>query len=310
MAQINIEQVPVEKKNNKVQQELNAFIDYFPHTYSIFEKGGQVELEAGNTIIDKETLLTGFKEPGKNKLITLCKHLLTNFHVLKLGMYESEPLNERNVEEVITTFKDFSQKNKKKRKPRMVKDRTQENNSTEDEKTIPNEIEKEENIKKAGSLKFEWSLSLDNNKFLSGCISNMEDLIALKSQIETLFDNIKPKGNEAERKDEDTAVGRGDAVGEAKRKIGKDKGGDAVGKTKKKVGKPKSGDAVGEANNEVGKIEERKVVCDKNSEDVSNISDSESVMGMDNIIEDNIVTFDDEFTLDIDNIFDDFNFEE
>lgn len=215
-------------KMNKTQ-EMQAFLDYFPSSFSIFEKDNDIELNSGNTIIDKDTLIFGFKEPGKKKIEFLCKHIINNFRVFRgVNNYNSENfINESHLESILNDFKDHLKSNKKRKQNKQKENNDdkkndtmekEEENKNKENEEIQNEIKNDTKIdtmKKEKENKniqneeiqqneikidnknmnwcFEWNIKIDNKSFICGQISNMNDLNQLVNQMKIFF----------EKKDED-----------------------------------------------------------------------------------------------------------
>lgn len=176
-------------------QEMQTFLGYFPEHFSIFEKDNDIELNSGNTIIDKEILLTGFKEPGKKKIEVLCKHIINNFRVFKGQDYSSSSfIKENDIESILSDFKEFLKSNKK-RKSKKTESNENESKQIEiiiAEDNLKTEVsktkdvlqkEKESNV----NWSFEWMIKIDNKSFIQGNIKNMNDLNNLMEQMKTFF---------------------------------------------------------------------------------------------------------------------------
>lgn len=212
-------------------EEMQIFLDeYLPNSFSIFEKDNDIELNVGNTIIDKEILLRNFKEPGKKKLEFLSKHLTKNFKVFRLNDY-SNYLNESEYAKILDEFRVYLKLNKKRKLKTETRNEntrdesteqnnqnesTEQNNQTKEQKhEISNdEIDKskQEVIQKTESLNsqennniewsFEWKVMINNKCFIDGTIKSLSDLHILMQKMTTFFNEQEKTVDNNEQKDE------------------------------------------------------------------------------------------------------------
>lgn len=191
-------------------QEMQNFLEYFPAHFSIFEKDNDIELNTGNTIIDKDILLIGFKEPGKKKIEFLCKHIINNFRVFKGDDYTSFSfVKESNIDSILLDFKEYLKTNKKKSKKTQAKEKNNQiateninicknvNNGNENNQKSSNIEERDEtsfNSTKTDqnntvNWSFDWKITIDNKSFIQGNIKSMSDLNNLMEQMKLFFTN-------------------------------------------------------------------------------------------------------------------------
>lgn len=197
-------------------QEMETFLEYFPTHFSIFEKDNDIELNSGNTIIDKDTLIIGFKEPGKKKIEFLCKHIINNFRVFKGNDFTTSSfIKENDIESILTNFKEYLKTNKKRKSKKTENNENGSNNNedvTEKQKeTVNNSQEsssKNEKLEKDHlystktdqnnniNWSFDWKITIDNKSFIQGNIKNINDLNNLMEQMKNFFTN---NSNESEK---------------------------------------------------------------------------------------------------------------
>lgn len=180
-------------------EEMQLFLEYFPKHFSIFEKDNDIELNIGNTIIDKDILIRNFKEPGKKKNEFLCKHIINNFRVFRGQNYNSDHfITEKEVEVILGEFKDFLKSNKK-RKTKSEKTETQKEQTetalnkddhiiNEDKHDKPQESQSNE-----VNWSFEWKININERPLIQGQIKSLQDLNNLMEQMKEFFKNPEKK---------------------------------------------------------------------------------------------------------------------
>ena len=182
-------------------QEMQTFLEYFPSHFSIFEKDNDIELNSGNTVIDKETLVRNFKEPGKKKIEFLCKHIINNFRVFS-GNNDYTSVNfmyETNIETIINDFKEYLKTNKKRKPKKTIEnEETKKTIETKETVTEKNNVTKTNNSNELTPVamtnptkninwSFEWKIMIDDKAFINGNIKSLSDLNNLMAQMKTFF---------------------------------------------------------------------------------------------------------------------------
>lgn len=187
------------EKISKLQQELIKFQDFLLEKYYIFENDATIDLNDGNCIMDKTTLVRSpWKEPGKKKMEIFVKYVLRTFQVYDIATFNMgiiERVQEDSWEEVLNEFSTLQTSKKRKRESKSPsEEKSPKKRVTKPKKSgrDSNDTETHENSRNQ-AVSLEWSFVIDGKKFMSGNIQNKEGILSLYEQIRSFFENDTPE---------------------------------------------------------------------------------------------------------------------